>query len=96
MEKILALHSISVKSCNICDLCDEQIINPDDFFALGYLTFNEKDPLYKFNFLKLHNNCISKLKDIQNLLALLKDFRLNGEWNGEGINYLIKTIEEHI
>ena len=98
MEKVLNLYanSMKTKKRNKCDICNEQIIDPDEFFTLGYLTFNENDELYKFNFFKLHKKCISQIKDVHKLLNLLENFKLNSDCYGEGLNYFIRTIEENI
>ena len=79
---------------NICHLCNELIAEPDDHFSLGYLTLDKNNPLYEYNFLTLHKQCIPKIKEVRKLVDLLKDLLIQGDWYGNGIERRISTIEE--
>ncbi len=42
-----------------CFACNEEIVSPEDIFPLGFLTKDQDDSLYDFNFRLFHGSCFA-------------------------------------
>lgn len=65
----------SSPSKRICVICKKEIINPDDYFDTSYITDKQEDPLYKYNYKKLHKNCIKDWKEAIELSTILNNYQ---------------------
>lgn len=55
----------------VCIVCKNQIIQPDDYLFLGFITDNTEDDISKYGYTKLHLSCLPKWKDLNNFKKLL-------------------------
>lgn len=62
-------------SKRICIVCKKEITDPDDYFDTNYITDKQDDPLYKFNYKKMHKSCIHCWKEAIELLIILNNYR---------------------
>jgi len=64
----------------VCVVCNGQIMDPDDYFTLWYLTDNPRDPLYAYNYVQAHTSCLPKWAELRQIYKLVNDLYLSGSW----------------
>jgi hypothetical protein len=75
-----------------CIVCKSEIINPDDYLLIDYLTSDKRHFLFKYNYTHIHKSHLNKWKDrekVINNLIKLKDVQCGNE---AYISRLIKNI----
>ncbi|MGE5417560.1 MAG: hypothetical protein ACM3UZ_12560 [Acidobacteriota bacterium] len=77
-----------------CDICGELISTPNEYFNAGYFTDDMSDPLYPFNSLHAHRQCIKEWPETPRLLKLVVQLQRSGNWEGEALEYVIKVLSE--
>lgn len=75
-----------------CDLCHQQIADPDDYISFGHLTENESDSLYPFNYYQFHRNCLRDWDDLSFVYQQLKILSESGAWQGKTLEWLMTEI----
>jgi hypothetical protein len=78
----------------VCVVCNEQIMDPDDYFTLYYLTDNPSDPLYDYNYTQAHSSCLPKWAALRRVSKLVKDLHLSGSWRGNALESVLLKLEE--
>ena len=62
----------------ICQVCDEQILEPEDYIGWAYLA-DEDSPLYQFNFQHFHRDHIKEWSRLEEFLFSLRKLDVDGK-----------------
>lgn len=92
VERVKKLTQEMLPINRICAVCKKQIIDPNDYLFLGYLT----DNLSKFNYMKLHLSCLPKWNDIDNFKNLLVEAITNKTVKGIFYENVLKQLSSKI
>jgi hypothetical protein len=76
-----------------CAVCGDQVLDPDDYFLIGYLGAPSASPLAKFNYTHLHKSHISSWKPADEFLTLARAAISSGQWQGVVLSKTIREIE---
>ncbi len=76
-------------------VCGNEIGDPDEYFTLGFLTEDEKSPLFRFNYTQLHRSCIARWRDVLEVIQLLEECQASGLWGGSSLARLIEELQAH-
>lgn len=79
-----------------CQVCGEEILDPDDCLALGYLGDSALDPIGRFNFTHLHKSHVADWKPAAEFLALAQAAIDEGRWKGPTLATLIRDIRANL
>lgn len=79
-----------------CQVCGEEILDPDDCLALGYLGDPAVDALARFNFIHLHKSHVADWKSAAEFLAVAQAAIDNGRWNGPYLAALMRDIKRQL
>jgi hypothetical protein len=78
-----------------CAVCQQQIIDPDDYFPFGHLTDDKASLLFKFNYTHLHRSHISKWYDAALFLAAARSYIDSGLWGGGTLQNIVDVVNAH-
>lgn len=79
----------------LCQVCDVQIKNPDDFFYTGIVCRKKEDPLFRYNGLAVHLTCVRKWTLAEEVLAVFRKMAENEPPDDRsGIQYAISRIQK--
>jgi hypothetical protein len=76
----------------ICHICQRLIENPDEYFALGYLTSDNKQPLFPYNYLQFHQECLKNWPELAFVYEHLANLKQAGNWKGRAIDWLLDEL----
>jgi hypothetical protein len=80
----------------IFDVSGRTIANPRNLVAVGLLTSDKGEELYKYNFLKIDKGNIPYWKDRRHFLSVATDYLHEGNWKSFGefnlLEYLVEII----
>lgn len=79
-----------------CVVCNVQIKDPDDYFALGYLVSDLRKPLYPYNYTQAHISCLPQWPELLHVYDLIKDLKQSGKWKGKGLDDLISILQHAV
>jgi hypothetical protein len=72
------------KSANkVCAVCNQPIVEPDDYIGFGYLTNDKDSPIYPYNHLHFHRQHLGQWSDRLRALTFLEAYQAEGKWKGE-------------
>lgn len=95
-EMALARHAEAVERLSpghrTCAVCSNDITDPDDYFALGYLTSDEAEPVYAYQYLQLHRSHLADWPERLRVLTILQNFRDTKAWGGTGLDWAIDQL----
>lgn len=96
LHHIMQAYDSSLPVSRVC-IVDGQIIkHPDHMIGFGMLTSDEKQPLFKYNFIRLNKENICDWNQREEFLSIAKKFIDDGEWDNYGeihrLQYLISII----
>lgn len=77
----------------VCRASGKLITDPDDYFALGFLTDDPSEPLHEFNWAHFSKDALGRWRERESLLALLDTARSNPKMHRAGIEWLIAEIQ---
>jgi hypothetical protein len=75
-----------------CVVCSNQVKDPDDYFALGHLTDDEKHALFKYNYLQAHRSCLAKWPELPFLCRELERLNKSDTWGGKVLERLVTEL----
>lgn len=75
-----------------CVVCKKEIMEPDDYFATGYLTADASDPLYRYNYVHAHLSHLPGWPELPYLYELIKDMKEAGSYRGKALDRLEDEI----
>lgn len=80
----------------ICEISGKPVDTIENFMYFGVLTSDEKEELYKFNFVTLNKRYLSQWKRREEFIRVATKFRDEGKWqeHSEELRYFDKLIEE--
>lgn len=86
----------NIKPVNrICTVSGNRIMSPDNYLFIPLLTSNEKEALYKFNFLTFDRNNLSKWDEREKFIETAKHFKNEGKWSDSSdFKFLDDLIEK--
>jgi hypothetical protein len=71
----------------------ELIQNPDDYLGLGYLTDDESNPLFRYNFLHFNRKYLSKWEELPKFVEVCHDVKESGYWKGIGLDRVLEIMQ---
>lgn len=77
-----------------CYVCGEEILKPDQYAGLGYLTGDPNLVVSKYNYAHFHRSCFKIWPERTHVLTLLEDMMKTGAWRGPGLSLMIKDLKE--
>jgi hypothetical protein len=80
----------------ICAACSVAIEDPDDYFAIGYLTGRASDPAHAYNFIQLHRRHIGTWAELTPAIRALEQLRDSDVWEGGGLEEAILELRRHL
>jgi hypothetical protein len=78
-----------------CVVCEEEIKDPDNYFTLGYLTEDESEPLYKYNYTQVHRSCLSNWPELSRVFAEIDKFNISGKWEGDALDRILADLARY-
>lgn len=80
---------------HVCRVCEQRIVNPDDYFAIFGLTEDETHPLFKYHYLEFHRKHLTQWKEFDNFYKALKDVIQSENFDSDkrDLEWLAKEIE---
>lgn len=72
--------SLSPATPRWCALCNGRIIGHDKQVGTGILTLDEKQPLFRFNWLTAHKKCLTHWHELPDLISELENYLEEGQW----------------
>ena len=75
-----------------CDYCKQSITSPSDYFSFGYLTSNEADPLFAYNYVQLHQSCLAQWPKRLHVKQLLENLNDASRWKGKSLQWTINQL----
>jgi hypothetical protein len=78
----------------MCVVCKKEIMEPNDYFGVGYLT-DDQHPLHRYNYTQAHRSCLSQWSERSQLSKLLDDFNKSGAWRGVGLESLLSELDRN-
>lgn len=63
-----------------CVLCCNKIESPAQLVGTGILILDKKHPLYRFNWLEAHKQCLAHWSELPVLVNELRKFAKSGKW----------------
>jgi hypothetical protein len=95
-EKALARYAKSQEHTGpgkrFCAICDKEIKDPDNYFAVGHLTEEPSDPLYRYNYLQAHASCLATWPERLRLLAEVERLLHSGRWGGDSLARILAEL----
>ena len=76
-----------------CDECGNQIVTPDDYVFVDWLTEDVAAPLHAFNFTHLHGSCLPRWRRKEEFLAAARGVLASKEWSDSGLDQIVGKIE---
>ena len=76
-----------------CWSCNLEIVDPDNYFSIGYLGGDISKNLKAFNYLQLHRTCIAGWNQADRLVDALLRSRAEGQLKGAGVASLIDELQ---
>jgi hypothetical protein len=80
-------------SSHVCKQCGKHIRLSKENFTFPYLTEVDTSPLYEFNFVQLHKQCLTSWREVPRALALLRGLQNSGSWRGPALERAIRELE---
>ena len=77
----------------MCMVCDTQMTDPDDFFALGHLTDDQTHPLHQLNWAVAHLSCLPRWSLLRDVQQFCESQVATGAWRGRGVQLLIDKLK---
>lgn len=66
----------------VCTVCQQPILNLDEYVGLGVLTSDRRSPLFPFNFLHFHREHIGQWPRYQEFRRLMDTVQSSDAWDG--------------
>ena len=79
-----------------CEVCGEEILDPDDCLMFGYLGDPATEALARFNFTHLHKSHAVDWKPAASFVAMAHAAIDEGRWGGPYLATLIRNIEPQL
>ncbi|QNR25598.1 hypothetical protein [Croceimicrobium hydrocarbonivorans] len=83
----------------ICTVGGNRIMSPDNYIFIPLLTSNEKEALYKFNFLTFDRSNLGKWDKREEFIEAAKQFKNEGKWSDTSefkfLDDLIKQMSKY-
>lgn len=76
-----------------CIVCDQEITNPNEYFAFIHLTDDRKHPLYKYNYIQFHRSCLPQWTELSQVYDHLKELQHSGAWKGKVLDWLVAEMK---
>jgi len=70
-----------------CMVCGGEIRAPDDHFALGFLTDDEANPVFEFNYLHLHRSHFDRWDRSAVFRRCIEAFQTSEAWEGPMVTF---------
>lgn len=77
-----------------CVVCKRQIMDPDDYLAIGHLTADPFHPLYRFNYTQAHLSHLKDWVDLPLVYELLTNLKESSGWRGRSLDYLLADLRK--
>jgi hypothetical protein len=75
-----------------CVVCKGEILDPDDYFAVGHLVEDVLDPLYLYNYTQAHRTHLSLWAELPYFYELLVELKESGAWSEGGLVRLLADL----
>lgn len=66
-----------------CAICQNKLIDPDDYIALGCMSSDDTNPLSKYNFKQYHKSCLDNSEELKNIKSLISVQENRNVWKGK-------------
>ena len=76
-----------------CSVSQKEVMDPDDYFQIGYLTYDKNNPLSQYNFMHFHKSLLMEWEDREKFLELLVSAQVLGKLKGRSLDWLIDVME---
>ena len=73
-----------------CSVCSKAIVNPDDFFTLGYL--GDDETVKNWNYATFHVGCLPLWAGLQSAIYWTESAVAAGVWSRTGIQWLSEQL----
>lgn len=70
-----------------CIVCGEQIVVPDDYFGVGFLTDETTSPLHKFNYFHIHRSHFNEWEHAKDFQSRIEAFQSSEAWEGPMVTF---------
>lgn len=70
-----------------CIVCDEQIVDPDEYFGVGFLTDDPSSPVFEFNYLQFHRSHFLQWDRAAEFRRLVEEFLSSSASEGPLIKF---------
>lgn len=77
-----------------CVVCKAEIEDPDDYFGLGYLVSNPRNPLYQYNYTQAHKSCLPRWHEFSHVYRMLQDLKESGQWKGSSLDDILLGLRD--
>lgn len=79
----------------LCMICRNSITDPDNYLGLGYLTEEDDQPLFFFNYAHFHLSCLKNWSALSQLIKDLEKFDQSGKWKGDYLRQLLIQLQNY-
>lgn len=77
----------------ICNVCDIRLTWQDEFIFLGFITDDIQNPLFRFNYIHLHQSCLPNWTERNFVMSQLKQLREAGIFNGRWVELFLNALK---
>jgi hypothetical protein len=71
----------------LCVVCKEEILDPDDYFGVGFLTSERIGPLFEFNHLHFHKTHFNDWERSNEFRHKVLEFLASVDWEGPIVRF---------
>lgn len=78
-----------------CEVCAQQVRDPDDYVTLGFLTERAGSPAATLNWLQFHRSHLHRWERLPDAIALLEGLVADEGWCVDDIAPLVQELRSH-
>jgi len=79
----------------LCEVCGEEVRDPDDYMTLGFLTDDDESSASTLNWLQFHRSHLHLWGRLQEAIATLQSLAVDEAWCEEDTAGLVRELESH-
>lgn len=92
-ERLKGVYHNALRRHRVCEICNQEIKKPDEYFGTNLLSDQKESPLYQYNYMHFHRNCIKNWKRLDDFKKHIYEAKKNQLIEDSEFSYILKAIE---